>query len=94
MGIGYGSTQGFGSLSYMYVPATSSWEALEGASGISPLDLRLTEISIREVAKMNAKSIDHPLKLQLNQCMEEEPDRKFIDPLDLALCQATDAAKY
>ena len=29
------------------VPATSSREALEVASGIPPLDLRLTEISIR-----------------------------------------------
>ena len=47
------------------VPATSSSEALEVASGIPPLDLRLTEIFIREVAKINAKSIDHPLKLQL-----------------------------
>ena len=47
------------------VPATSSSEALEVDCGIPPLDFRLTEIFIREVAKINAKSIDHPLKLQL-----------------------------
>ena len=45
------------------VPATSSREALEVVSGIPPLDLRLTEISIGEVVKINTKSIDHPLKL-------------------------------
>ena len=43
-------------------PITSSREALEVASGIPPIDLRLTEIAIREVAKINAKSTDHPLK--------------------------------
>lgn len=71
-------------------PSTSSREALEVASGIPPLDLRLTEISIREVAKINAKSVDHPLKLILNQCYEQEPGSKFIGPLNLALSQATE----
>ena len=69
---------------------TSSREALEVASGIPPIDLRLTEIAIREVAKINAKSTDHPLKLQLNQCKEQDPGSRFIGPLNLALCQATE----
>ena len=71
-------------------PITSSREALEVASGIPPIDLRLTEIAIREVAKINAKSTDHPLKLQLNQCKEQDPGSRFIGPLNLALCQATE----
>ena len=37
-------------------PITSSREALEVAYGIPPIDLRLTEIAIREVAKINTKS--------------------------------------
>ena len=69
---------------------TSLWEALEVASGIQPIDLRLTEIAIREVAKINAKSTDHPLKIQLNQCIEQDPGSRFIGPLNLALCQATE----
>ena len=69
---------------------TSLWEALEVASGIPPIDLRLTEIAIREVAKINAKSTDHPLKIQLNQCIEQDPGSRFIGPLNLALCQATE----
>ncbi|MEW8548508.1 MAG: reverse transcriptase domain-containing protein, partial [Candidatus Thiodiazotropha sp.] len=75
-------------------PASSSREALEVAAGIPPLDLRLTEMSIREIAKINAKSIEHPLKLQLNQCMGQEPGRKFIGPLDLALSQAAEMQQY
>ena len=71
-------------------PITYSREALEVASGIPPIGLRLTEISIREVAKINAKSTDHPLKLQINQCTEQDPGSRFIGPLNLALCQATE----
>ena len=66
-------------------PITSSREALEVASGIPPIDLRLSEIAVREVAKINAKSTDHPLKFQLNQCIEEEPGSRFIGPINLAL---------
>ena len=71
-------------------PITSSREALEVASGIPPIDLRLSEIAVREVAKINAKSTDHPLKLQLNQCIEEEPGSRFIGPFNLALSQAAE----
>ena len=42
------------------------------------------------MAKINAKSTDHPLKLQLNQCIEEEPGSRFIGPINLALSQATE----
>ena len=48
------------------------------------------EIAIREVTKINTKSTDHPLKLQLNQCKEKDPGSRFIGPLNLALCQATE----
>ena len=71
-------------------PITSSREALEVASGIPPIDLRLSEIAVREVAKINAKSTDHPLKLQLNQCIEEEPGSRFIGPINLALSLAAE----
>ena len=42
------------------------------------------------MAKINAKSTDHPLKLQLNQCIEEEPGSRFIGPINLALSQAAE----
>ena len=71
-------------------PITSSREALEVASGIPSIALRLTEIAIREVAKINAKSTDHPLKIQFNQCIEQDAGSGFIGPLNLALCQATE----
>ena len=71
-------------------PITSSREALEVASGIPPINLRLSEIAVREVAKINAKSTDHPLKLQLNQCTEEETGSRFIGPINLALSQAAE----
>ena len=50
----------------------------------------MSEIAVREVAKINAKSTDHPLKLQLNQCIEEEPGSRFIGPIKLALNQAAE----
>ena len=56
--------------------------------GIPSIDLRLTEIAIREVAKVKARSTDHPLKLQLNQYIEQYPGSRLIVPLNLVLCQA------
>ena len=53
-------------------------------AGIPPIDLRLSEITIREVAKINAKTTEHPLKLQ------QEPNSTFIGPLFLALSQAAE----
>ena len=71
-------------------PITSSREALEVTSGIPPIDLRFSEIAVREVAKINAKSTDHPLKLQLNQCIEQVPGSRCIGPINLALSQAAE----
>ncbi|XP_053392258.1 uncharacterized protein LOC128554947 [Mercenaria mercenaria] len=51
---------------------TSSCESLEIQSGVPPLDLRRTELAIRECTKLMAKGLNHPLKQYLDKCREEE----------------------
>ena len=72
---------------------TSGREAMEVTTGVLPLDLRLEEISIRELAKIQAKKVTHPLKQTLVQLQEENSPPRHVSPLSLAKCQATDMAK-
>ena len=70
---------------------------MEVAAGILPLDLHLTQIAIKEVAKIQAKPINRPIKCQLNRMTEEEighdTQRYTISPLRLALTQAEEMRK-
>ena len=68
------------------LPWTSSREAMEVAAGVVLLDLRFSEIAIRDVAKIAAKQQDDTLKIQLNKYTEEFLD-KVETPLGLAMSQ-------
>ena len=50
----------------------------------------MSEIAVREGAKIDAKRTDHSLKLQLNQCIGQGPGSRFIRPINLALSQAAE----
>ena len=49
------------------LPSTAGREAMEVACNISPLDLRFSEISVRDMAKIMAKPFDYPLKQELDK---------------------------
>ena len=42
-------------------PQTSSREAMKVATSVPPIDLRCSEIAVRDLAKMLAKPFIHPL---------------------------------
>ena len=46
------------------LPQTSGRETMEVAAGLLPIDLRLEEIAVRELAKIQAKKLTHRLKKQ------------------------------
>ncbi|CAG2211960.1 unnamed protein product [Mytilus edulis] len=53
------------------MPSTSGRAALEIEAGVLPIDLRIEEIAIREIAKIQSKSIKEPIKQQLINYQEE-----------------------
>ena len=79
------------------LPSSAATDAVEVAAGILPLDLHFTQIAIKEVAKIQAKPINRPIKCQLNRMTEEEighdTQRYTISPLRLALTQAEEMRK-
>jgi len=75
------------------LPQNAGREAMEVATGILPIDLRLEEIAIREVAKIQAKRITHPMKQKLEELLQNDTPPVHISPLALALSQANDMGK-
>ena len=49
------------------LPATSGREAMEVEGNILPVDLRIEEIAVREIAKIQSKNIAEPVKQQLEE---------------------------
>ncbi|MCG8032941.1 MAG: RNAse HI domain-containing protein, partial [Candidatus Thiodiazotropha taylori] len=72
------------------LPSTSSCEAMEVAAGILPLDFRFAETAVRDIAKIQSKSIDRPIKQTLNRCIQSDPGGRYITPMSLALAQANE----
>ena len=56
------------------LPDTAGTETVEVASGIPPLDLHFRQTCIRELAKIQAKSIRQPIKILLNNMTDHSQD--------------------
>ncbi|KAH3892495.1 hypothetical protein DPMN_016613 [Dreissena polymorpha] len=59
------------------LPQNAGREAIEEATGILPIDLRLEEIAIREVAKIKAKRITHPMKQKLEELLQNDTSSPY-----------------
>ena len=79
------------------LPLTAGTDVAEVAAGIPPIDLHLTENGIRELAKIQAKSITWPVKTLLNSMTQTEHSqsttRVAISPLRLAWTQVKEMEK-
>ncbi|CAG2238066.1 unnamed protein product [Mytilus edulis] len=75
------------------MPSTSGRAALEIEAGVLPIDLRIEEIAIREIAKIQSKSIKEPIKQQLINYQEEIGHDIHITPMGKALCQSFEMEK-
>ena len=63
-------------------------------ANILPLDLRLEEIAIQEIAKIQSKSMHEPIKQQLDRFMgEDEEYERLTSPFGKAVNQAIDMYK-
>ena len=54
------------------LPATSGREAMEVEGNILPVDLRIEEIEVREIAKIQSKNIAEPVKQQLEEYLSSD----------------------
>ena len=54
------------------LPATSGREAMEVEGNILPVDLRIEEIAVREIAKIQSKNIAEPVKQQLEEYLSSD----------------------
>ena len=54
------------------LPATSGREAMEVEGNILPVDLRIEEIEVREIAKIQSKNIAEPVKQQLEEYLSRD----------------------
>ena len=72
-------------------------ETMEVAAGIPPLDLHFRQTYIRELAKIQAKSIRQPIKILLNNMTEndhsQDISRPSTSPIRLALTYAKEMEK-
>ena len=79
------------------LPGTAGTETVEVAAGIPPLDLYLRQTSIREIAKIQAKSMRQPIKILLNNMTEDnntqDISRPAVSPIRLALTYAKEMEK-
>ena len=80
------------------LPGTAGTETVEVVSGIPPLDIYFRQTSVRELAKIQAKSIRQPIKILLNNMTEtektqEDISRPAISPVRLALTYASEMEK-
>ena len=72
------------------LPSTSSLEAMEVAAGILPLELRFAESAVRDIAKIQSKSMDKPIKQTLSKCLQSTIRGRCITPMSLALSKASE----
>ena len=54
------------------LPATSGRETMEVEGNILPVDLRIEEIAVREIAKIQSKNIAEPVKQQLEEYLSRD----------------------
>ncbi|CAG2224358.1 unnamed protein product [Mytilus edulis] len=76
------------------LPGTSGREAMEVEANIQPIDLRIEEISVRELAKIQSKNIAEPIKQQLEQYLTNNATYEQQDsPFGKAINQSIDMFK-
>ena len=73
----------------MNLTQTAGRGAMKVATGVLPLDLRLSETAVRALTKIQAKKIPHTLKVTLNDLMQTEQRQtpKHVSPIALAISQ-------
>ena len=57
---------------YLGLPASSGREAMKEEGNMLPVDLRIEEIAVREIAKIQSKNIAEPVKQQLEEYLSSE----------------------
>jgi ribonuclease HI len=76
------------------LPATSGREAMEVEGNILPVDLRIEEIEVREIAKIQSKNIAEPVKQQLEEYLSSDDIYEQQEsPFGKAMTQAVDMFK-
>lgn len=75
------------------MPTTSGREALEVEAAVMPIDLRIEEIAVREIAKIQSKSVREPIRQQLAKYEEQDHQDTYITPMGKALNQAAEMEK-
>ena len=79
------------------LPGTAGTETVEVAAGIPSLDLYFRQTSIREIAKIQAKSIRQPIKILLNNMTDDnntqDISRPAVSPIRLTLTYAKEMEK-
>ena len=77
----------------MGLPATSGREAMEVEGNILPVDLRIEEIAVREIAKIQSKNIAEPVKQQLEEYLSRDDIYEQKSPFGKAINQSVDMFK-
>lgn len=75
------------------MPITSGREALEVIAGVIPIDLRIEQISVTEIAKIQSKSVQEPIKQQLLKYKDQNTYDRYITPMGKVLAQAKDVER-
>ena len=75
------------------LPATSGREAMEIEGNILPVHLRIKEIAVREIAKIQSKHIAEPVKQQLEEYLSSDDIYEQESPFGKAMNQAVDMFK-
>jgi ribonuclease HI len=76
------------------LPATSGREAMEVEGNSLPVDLRIEEIAVREIAKIQSKNIASPVKQQLEEYLSRDDIyQQQESPFGKAINQTVDMFK-
>ena len=75
------------------MPSMAGREALEIETGVIPIDLRIEERAIAEIAKIQSKAIREPVKQQLLRFQGKEQHDQIVTPMGKALIQAMEMEK-
>ena len=72
----------------LQLPSTSSLEAIEVAAGILPLESMCAEIAVSDIANIQPKAMDKPIKKTLSNSLQSPAGARCITSMSLALSQA------
>ena len=64
---------------------------MEVATGVPAIDIRCSEIAVKDLVKIQTTPLSHPLKQMLEQLQVEKNPPKCVGPLSLATAQAHEA---